>query len=89
MNMDDHETKSNKSGGCHSHNSSDYISSKTDDLQQSFLPLKYRKNHFKKSGWKWVMLFLSSAFIMGNYFCYEIPAAIQDTLEKDLRITQT
>ena len=35
------------------------------------------------------MLIMASVFVMGSYFSYDNPAAIEKTLEKDLNLTQT
>jgi hypothetical protein len=42
---------------------------------------------FRKSAWRWLMLFFGCCFLLGSYFCYDNPGPIENTMEKDLNIS--
>ena len=47
------------------------------------------KKTLKKSGMRWCMLFMSCAFLMGNYFVMDNPAILELSIEQDLNIKPT
>ena len=42
-----------------------------------------------KKKWRFVTLFLSCVYILGNYYCYDEPAALEISMEEDFNITAT
>ena len=52
-------------------------------------PSSRKKKSFKETNWRWLLLFLACYYLMGNNFCFDNPAPIEKTLEKDLNITTT
>ena len=51
-----------------------------DELDPSYLDLTMKKK------WRWLLLFFASFMVMPNYFCYDNPAALQVSIEKQLEI---
>ena len=37
----------------------------------------------RKTGVRWIMLFMACNFLLGSYYCYDIPAAIESSFRKD------
>ena len=42
----------------------------------------------RKTKWRFVMLFLACAFLVGNYFCYDNPSVLEKQMERSLNIDQ-
>mmetsp|Transcript_12568 Transcript_12568/g.21156 ORF Transcript_12568/g.21156 Transcript_12568/m.21156 type:complete len:130 (+) Transcript_12568:49-438(+) len=38
---------------------------------------------------RWLMLFMACCFLLGSYYCYDIPGVIENEIEHDFNITQT
>ena len=57
--------------------------------QNEYTPLIEGKveKKFRESMWRWAMLFFACCFLFGSYFCYDNPGPIEETLEKDLKIS--
>ena len=52
-----------------------------DNMQPEYLDRTMKKKY------RWLMLILCCVFVIGNYFCYDNPAAVESQLEKVLKIS--
>ena len=51
-------------------------------MQSSRKKKKKKKKTMRESKIKWLMLFLISFYVTGNYYCLDNPAALQSSLMK-------
>jgi MFS family permease len=42
-----------------------------------------------KQKYRWTMLILACFFVMGNYFCYDYPACLEEAIETEFNVTPT
>ena len=59
----------------------------TDDIYTPAIT-KTPENEMKSGGLRWLMLFLSCCFLVGNYFCADNEGLLETSLEKDLGINE-
>jgi hypothetical protein len=64
----------------------DTASRKTVEVIADELQPEYLDRTMKKS-LRWVMLILCCLFVVGNYFCYDNPAALETYIEQHLDVT--
>jgi len=43
----------------------------------------------RKTGWRWLMLLMACNFLIGSYYCYDIPGVIEKEIEKSFDKTST
>jgi MFS family permease len=56
------------------------------------LPLELQPEYLNKTmkqQWRWTMLMYCCFFVMGNYFCYDYPACLEDAIETEFDVTPT
>ena len=62
------------------------------DSSLLYLPFEQHPQYQKltmKKNYRFLILFLSCIYLLGNYYCYDEPAAIEIQLERDFNISQT
>lgn len=47
------------------------------------LEITPEKKSIRQTGLRWVMLTFGCIFLMGSYFCYDIPSVAQNTFQND------
>ena len=47
---------------------------------------QFQKKSLKSTNFRWIALILLNLALAGNYFCYDMPQALQEPLQKHLRI---
>lgn len=43
----------------------------------------------KKTWWRWVMLVMCCFFLLGSYFCYDIPGVLEVQIEEQFIVSPT
>jgi MFS family permease len=43
----------------------------------------------RKTAWRWLILFMACNFLIGSYYCYDIPGVLKNQIEQDFSIKPT